>query len=114
MRNECLDAALNELTKAGIRDSIVARGSKHLQVRWSGPRGEPRMVSVACTPSDVREIENTRRDVRRVLRADGLLDEAPTVPARQPSRIELLERRVHVLERQLAGWSRRPTPTTES
>ena len=35
------------------------------------------MATVACTPGDPRSIENTRRDVRRILRADGLLDEVP-------------------------------------
>src|SRR6516165_12229007 len=35
MRNACLDAALAELDAAGIRDYQLARGGKHLQLRWT-------------------------------------------------------------------------------
>ena len=104
MPNDCLTATLDELAKVGIRAPTIARGGKHIQVRWTSPNREPRMMAVACTPSDVREAANTRRDVRRLLRRDGLLNEAsrPAAPARQPSRIELLERRLAEVERRLA------------
>jgi hypothetical protein len=101
-RNPCLDAALVELAATGIRDPAVARGTKHWQVRWANPRGEVRMVTVAGTASDWRAVENARRDVRRILRADGMLAAEPRpVPTRQPSQIELLERRLAKVERQL-------------
>jgi hypothetical protein len=47
---------------------------------------------LARLPSDWRSAENTRRDVRGVLRADGMLEapEPRTPPPRQPSRIESL------------------------
>jgi hypothetical protein len=108
MKNDCLAAALEELAKAGIRTPTVARGGKHLQLRWAGPHGEPRMATVACTPGDPRSLENTRRDVRRILRADGMLDGAPaSPPARQPSRIELVERKLVELEQRQAELEQR-------
>jgi hypothetical protein len=103
VNNPCLAAAIEELHRAGIRNPEIARGAKHLQVRWTTTSGQPRMVVVPSTPSDRRSIENTRRDVRSILRADGMLEtphpQAP--PPRQPSRIELLERRLAAVERRL-------------
>jgi hypothetical protein len=63
-------------------------------------------MTVPGTPSDWRSAENTRHDLRRILREDGMLEETAspkTPPPRQPSRIELLERRVVELERRLAS-----------
>jgi hypothetical protein len=34
VRNECLTAVVDELKAAGIGDYQIARGSKHLQIRW--------------------------------------------------------------------------------
>ena len=106
-RNECLDAALDELRAAGVTTPTIARGSKHLQVRWFNRCGESRMMPVPGSPSDVRSPANMRRAVRRVLRTDGMLAEQPTrpPPARQLSRLELLERRVMALEQRLQGGS---------
>jgi hypothetical protein len=76
--NTCLAAALEELAKAGIRQPQVARGGKHLQARWTTPR-----------------------DLRRILREDGML-EAPEPRAplpRTPRRLDLLERRLVEVER---------------
>jgi hypothetical protein len=104
MRNPCLDAALTELAKAGIRDPVVVSGGKHLQVRWTAPRGQARMLAVPGTPSDWRAAENTRHDVRRILRADGMLEApepGPALARRPPNRIELLERRLAEVERRL-------------
>jgi hypothetical protein len=104
MRNECLAAALDELSKAGVRSPQIAKGSRHLQIRWVTGGGAQRMVAVPTTPSDWRSPENTRRDVRGILRADGML-ETPTPrtppPPRQPGRLELVERRLAALERRL-------------
>jgi hypothetical protein len=108
MRNCCLTAALDELAKAGIRDPVIARGAKHHQVRWTTPQGELRVFAVPGTPSDWRSAENTRHDLRRILKGDGMqaAPEPRSAPAKQPSRIELLERRM--------GPKSRPPPSKKS
>jgi hypothetical protein len=101
-----LSLALKELAAAGVRHPEVARGSKHLQLRWFTPRGERRVITIPGTPSDWRSPQNTVRDLRRILREDGMLEETGTPrtpPPRQPSRLELLERRVAEVERRLAS-----------
>ena len=112
MRNLCLTTAIEELAKAGIPNPVIAHGAKHPQIRWTTPRGELRVFAVPGTPSDWRSAENVRRDLRKILRADGLLalpEPRAAAPAKQPSRIELLERRLAEIERQLGirdGWQR--------
>ena len=100
MKNPCLDAALDELAKAGIRDVTRSYGGKHIQVRWHVNGHAPRFVSVSKTPSDFRSPENTRRDVRQLLREDGVITDpqrsAP--PPKAPDRVTLLERRMRTLE----------------
>ena len=76
MRNACLDAALAELDAVGIRNYQLARGSKHLQVRWT-VAGVLRMMTIPGSPSDWRSPQNTRRDMRRLLREDGLIEIRP-------------------------------------
>ena len=76
MRNPCLDAALAELDAVGIRNYQLARGSKHLQVRWT-VAGVLRMMTIPGSPSDWRSPQNTRRDMRRLLREDGLIEIRP-------------------------------------
>ena len=76
MRNPCLDAALAELDAVGIRNYQLARGSKHLQVRWT-VAGVLRMMTITGSPSDWRSPQNTRRDMRRLLREDGLIEIRP-------------------------------------
>ena len=101
MKNECLAAALQELSLAGVRDVERAYGGKHLQLRWRA-NGTDRMYSLPITPSDVRSASNTRAAIRRMLREDGLLITAERKPPeRMPSRIERLERRVEALETEL-------------
>jgi hypothetical protein len=102
-KNPCLAAALEELAKAGVHHPEIANGGKHLQVRWLTPRGERRMFTVPVSPSDWRSAENTRHDIRRMLRSDGMLGgcEPRPTPVRQLSRLELLEKRVAELERRL-------------
>lgn len=110
MRNLCLTMAIEELAKAGISDPVIAHGAKHPQIRWTTPRGKLRVFAVPGTPSDWRSAENVRRDLRKILRADGLLglpEPRPQAPVKQPSRIELLERRLAEIERRLgirSGW----------
>jgi hypothetical protein len=105
VKNDCLTAALAVLDEAGVRDPVVANGGKHLQLRWTTPRGERRMFPVPGTPSDWRSAENTRHDLRRILREDGMIEtnSPKTPPPRQPSRLELLERRLAEVERRLAS-----------
>lgn len=109
MKNACLDAALSELEKAGVRDIEQAHGGKHLQVRWRVNGGESRFYSLAKTPSDHRAPANVRADVRRILRQDGvLMTEVKLVSPRPktPDRVAILEQRVAALEqaiRQLKG-----------
>jgi len=107
MRNRCLAAVLEELAKAGIRHPEVTNGGKHLQIRWTTATGLRRTYTLPSSPSDWRAPENARHDVRRLLRADGMLaTPAPrSAPPRQPSRIELLERRLAELERRLGMQS---------
>ena len=93
--------SLAELAKAGICDPVVVSGGKHLQVRWTAPGGLLRMLVVPGTPSDWRAAENTRHDLRRILRADGMLVAPEPRPVRQSSRIELIERRLAEVERRL-------------
>lgn len=102
-RNPCLVTALEELARAGIHHPVISNGGKHMQLRWATPDGRQRMLTIPCTPSDWRASENTRRDVRQILRADDMLPtpEPKTSPPRQPRRIELLEQRLAEVERRL-------------
>ena len=103
MRNLCLIAAIEELARVGIREPVIARGAKHPQLRWTTPRGELRVFAVPGTPSDWRSAENVRHDLRKILRADGMLamPEPRSAPVKPPSWIELLERRLAEVERRL-------------
>jgi hypothetical protein len=108
VKNPCLAAALGALEECGIRDVEQAHGGKHLQLRWRVNGHDMRIYSMPCTPSDVRSPRNVRADIRRLLREDGVLvTPEPPVPARKPSRIELLERRVGVQEQTIELLERR-------
>src|SRR5215831_17692974 len=84
MRNACLDAALAELDAVGIRDYQLARGGKHLQLRWTVAGHTLRMLTIALTPSDWRSPQNTRSDLRKLLREDGLLEANGVHPPVKP------------------------------
>jgi hypothetical protein len=102
MTNPCLQVALHELSLAGVRDVERAYGSKHLQLRWR-INGITRVCTLPITPSDVRSPNNTRAQVRQLLKEDGLLPTERKPPAPRPeSRVVLLERRVAALEQRLA------------
>ena len=83
--NSCLTAAIKELAKAGIHHPEIAHGGKHVQLRWATPRGERRVFAVPGTPSDWRSAENTRHDLRRILRDDGMLETAAAPDFNEPS-----------------------------
>lgn len=108
MKNECLAAALQELSLAGVRDVERAYGGKHLQLRWR-VNGTERMYSLPATPSDVRSAANTRAQIRRILREDGMLITAERRPpaTKTPDRITLLDRRLAALEQRLAVLEQR-------
>ena len=107
MKNPCLEAALDELDKAGIRDVVRAHGSKHLQLRFKS-NGYERMCVIPVSPSDVRSAINTRAQVRKILREDGVLvtAERRSAPTKAPDRVVRLEQRVAALEQQLAVLSK--------
>src|SRR5262245_14711338 len=42
-RNPCLQAALEELARAGIHHPAIARGGRHVQVRWTNRTGALRV-----------------------------------------------------------------------
>ncbi len=102
MKNDCLTAALAELERHGIRDYEIARGSKHLQLRFRINGGPAHMFTVPGTPSDWRSSENTKHDLRGVLREIGVITPepkpAPCRPTPKLDRIAELERRVAALE----------------
>jgi len=79
MRNACLDAALAELDAVGIRDYQLARGGKHLQLRWSVAGHALRVLTIWRSP------QNTRSDLRKLLRQDGLLETNGTHPPMKPN-----------------------------
>lgn len=105
-RHVCLDAALDELSTAGIRDVTRSYCSKHLQLRWQSPTGAPRMLSMSVTPSDVFAPAKVRADVRRLLREDGLLVDRAPPPPRPLDRVGKLEQRLAALELEVAALRR--------
>jgi hypothetical protein len=101
-KSACLEAVLEELHAAGVHHPMIVNGGKHVQVRWTSARGVPRMLTLPSTPSDRRSADNCRADARRILREDGMLVRPePKAPPRQPSRLEILERRVAEIERRI-------------
>jgi hypothetical protein len=104
MRNSCLDIALRELESAGIRDIEQVRGGKHLQLRWQINGHGLRVYTLPATPSDWRSPLNTRAEIRRMLREDGVLHaperpKPPPRPAPKPvGRLGEIERRLAELE----------------
>ena len=106
MKSDCIAAALAELETHGVRDVVVARGSKHPQVRFQINGGPLHVVSLPGTPSDWRAPANTRSDIRKYLREQGVAvdpakrDALP--PPRTPTQLELQSRRITALERHIA------------
>jgi hypothetical protein len=101
-RNPCLQAALDGLARVGIHHPAIARGGKHVQVRWTSRSGSLRVFHVALTPSDWRAPENVKHDIRRILREDAMLIEPePRAPVRELSRLEKIEQRLRAIEQRL-------------
>jgi hypothetical protein len=74
-----------------------------VQVRWNGSNGATRLYNVPCTPSDYRTVANTRADVRRLLREDGMLVDRAPPPPRPLDRMSRLEQRAAAVELELAA-----------
>jgi hypothetical protein len=101
-RNPCVDAAVAVLKEGGIHDVTFAPGGKHIQARWSC-RGGTRFYALPATPSDWRSPLNVRSDIRKILKADGLITAEPAPAEKpQPPRPPTLEQRVARLEQELA------------
>jgi hypothetical protein len=109
MKNDCLDAAVAVLEEHGIRDVLIAHGGKHPQLQFHVNGGPLRVFAICGTASDWRSPQNTKRDLRKFLRENGITteQERPEPPARKPSRLELLERRVGVQEQTIELLERR-------
>lgn len=82
MQNAELDMALSELGRFGIHPA-VEHGGKHLRLRWEHD-GRPRSTTVAVSASDHRAPMNVRKQVRAILRQDGLIAEVSEAPADRP------------------------------
>ena len=107
MKNPCLEVALNELAKVGIRDVTHSFGGKHQQIRFKVNGAAERSYTLPSTPSDFRSAANTRSDIRRILREGGVLmpvERKPPTP-KQPDRVTIIERRLAIVEQQLAALS---------
>ncbi len=78
--NDCIEAACAELRSVNIEPTVHA-GGKHAAIVWQF-NGKERRYFAPLTPSDWRASKNTRTDIRKVLRNDGLLgDDSPEVGA---------------------------------
>jgi hypothetical protein len=83
-RNPCLDVARAELESAGVRNFILVHGAKHPQLRWN-INGHPlRILTLPGSSSDWRSPRNVRRDVRALLRLDGIIQEQAPRPNPRP------------------------------
>lgn len=69
-RHEIIDLLMEEIERYGLKGEVNDR-SKHLEFSWEGPHGR-RFIIVAKTPGDHRASLNSRADLRRMLKADGL------------------------------------------
>lgn len=78
--NESLKTVLNELASVGIDDVKISEGGKHIKLKWDAS-GKTRTFTVPNTSSDWRSPLNARRDLRRILREDGMISAPEVVPA---------------------------------
>lgn len=82
MANAELDMALSELGRFGIQPA-VEHGGKHLRLRWEHS-GQPRSTTIALSSSDFRAPMNVRKQVRAILRQDGIIAELDETPSAKP------------------------------
>ena len=82
MSNDCLDTALAELRVVSIEPAVES-GGKHIRITWLH-NGHDRLFVVPRTSSDWRADANTRSDVRKILKQDGLIG-AELLPVERPA-----------------------------
>lgn len=82
-RNECVMAALDELSRHGFAGKTEVRNSGHIAVMWADFGGDKEFMCPA-TPSDWRAHKNTRSDIRRLIsaEADQSADRLPVLVVR--------------------------------
>jgi hypothetical protein len=114
--NPCTVAAKRLLAEVGIRDYLIVPGGKHPQLRFSINGGNVvHVFSLSGTPSDWRSAENTKRDLKKLLRNIGVIapesKPQPQAPKRKLKRADELERQLSKLksemEQQLTDFEHR-------
>lgn len=73
----CIEAVVEELSAAGIK-SRIEYGGKHAHVVWLHNNKERRFAT-SLTPGDWRSAMNSRTEIRRILRNDGIIDVPETL-----------------------------------
>lgn len=74
MRDDALSLVSKEFRLWGIEFDHRFRGSGHIELRWRAAQEKPvRSYIIAKTGSDHRGWLNARAEIRRLLRADGLV-----------------------------------------
>jgi hypothetical protein len=76
--NPILNNAIFQLAEAGIRKPKVWKGGKHYRISWEH-HGEYRTLTVPLSPGDYRSQKNNAAQLKRILRADGLLKKGAPV-----------------------------------
>lgn len=71
--NNILDSTLIALKDRGIVPEVVE--GKHIKVRWAVNGGETRTLVVPRSASDFRAARNSKAELARLLKLDGILDE---------------------------------------
>jgi tellurite resistance-related uncharacterized protein len=74
--NPILNHAIFQLAEVGIRKPKVWKGGKHYRISWEH-HGEYRTLTVPLSPGDHRSQKNNAAQLKRILRADGLLKKEP-------------------------------------
>jgi hypothetical protein len=99
-------AALAVLETHGVRDVEITRGAKHPLLKFKVNDGPAHVLAVSGSPSDWRSPENTKRDVRNLLRRIGVItapEPKPAPPPRKVDRVAELEKRIATLEKTIGS-----------
>lgn len=99
--NECIEVALKELGAVGVA-ATVRHSGKHAAIEWKHGI-EDRIYHSPLTPSDRRSHLNVRADIRRMLRADGLLRDEDEMLAGDRPRLVLSDGRFVCDSRDIAA-----------
>ena len=104
--NPCIAAVKRLLAEVGIREYLIVPGGKHPQLRFS-VNGENvvHVFSLSGTPSDWRSAENTKRDLKKLLRDIGVLvpepKPQPLPPERKLNCVAELEQQISKLKSEM-------------